>query len=204
METNEVYLYDLETNTSCLHSTLPLAFKEGHVHEYMGTLLVCTSSSVSDTSNLQCLKWDPLTGWEDFATPTDNAVKLFISSIKIPGVGIWFFSQNAVLLASDTGTWSSGFQWSRTRSRACAVMINDTMAAHIGGTPNSLGPTIDVYDFTTNTETQNVVLEMPFNRKMHSCAVIPQGPNGNPTVAISMNNGQTIDFSSRQEQRSIV
>lgn len=187
-ETNEVYLYDFETNTSCLHSIMPLEFKEGHVYEYMDTLLVCTSSSKNDSMNLQCLKWNPLEGWETFATPTDNAVKLFISSVKIPGVGIWFFSQNAVILATDNGTWSSGFQWTTTRSRACAVMINSTMAAHIGGTPNAVGSTIDTYDFETNTENQQVVAEMPFNRKMHACATIPVGPNGNPTVAIRKSN----------------
>ena len=59
--------------------------------------------------------------------------------------------------------------------------------AHIGGSPkpgnSAIGYTIDTYNFDTSTETLNVS-QMEYNRKMHSCAMIPVGENGNPTVAI--------------------
>merc|ERR1712080_29431 len=38
------------------------------------------------------------------------------------------------------------------------------------------------------------VTQMHFNRKMHSCALIPQGPNGNPTVAILGDNSDPLPF----------
>ena len=64
--------------------------KESHVFEYNDTLLLCSSFTSVDMSNLQCFIWNPLSGWEIFATPDANGVYKFISAVRMPGVGIWF------------------------------------------------------------------------------------------------------------------
>ena len=88
---------------------------------------------------------------------------------------------------SILGNWTSGLMWSTHRNRGCALQINNSTVANIGGQPKpsnpSVGSTIDTYDFVTNTESL-AVATMAFNRKMHGCALIPNGPEGNPTVAI--------------------
>ena len=50
--TDAVYLVDLDTHTTCLHSTLPVEMKETHAFEYNDSLLVCTSFTKSDKENL--------------------------------------------------------------------------------------------------------------------------------------------------------
>ena len=197
--TDSVYLVDVESIVDaqriCLHSTLPVAIKESHVFEYNDTLLVCSAFTEDDKQNLQCFIWDPLTGWINFPTPENNGIFGFISAVRIPGVGIWFITvagtptgSNTLLLDENTGEWTSAFQWTIHRSRGCAVRINDSTVANIGGQskPGSLteGMQIDTYNFATNTESRGVA-KMSFNRKMHGCALLRGGPSGNPTVAIS-------------------
>ena len=65
-----------------------------------------------------------------------------------------------------------------------------TAIAHIGGLRGSIssadseiGFKIDTYDVDNQRE-ERTVAEMEFNRKQLSCALIPKGLEGNPTVAI--------------------
>ena len=65
-----------------------------------------------------------------------------------------------------------------------------TTIAHIGGEgfpkpfPDSdIGFKIDTYDVENQAEALSVA-RMNFNRKQFSCALIPKGKDGNPTVAI--------------------
>ena len=194
--TDSVYLVDVDTQTTCLHSTLPVQLKESHVFEYNDTLLVCSAFTDEDKQNLQCFIWDPLTGWNNFPTPEDNGIFGFISAVRIPGVGIWFITvagtptgSNTLLLDENTGDWTSDFQWTVHRSRGCAVLINNNTVANIGGQPKhgkktTEGMQIDTYNFETEIESRGVAT-MAYNRKMHGCALLPNGPSGNPTVAIS-------------------
>ena len=59
--------------------------------------------------------------------------------------------------------------------------------AHIGGVATSqtgdLGTKIDTYNVKTKIEKRDVAT-MEFDRKQFSCALITNGPFGNPTVAI--------------------
>mgnify|MGYP001176493554 CR=1 FL=1 len=194
--TDSVYLVDVDTQTTCLHSTLPVQLKESHVFEYNDTLLVCSAFTDEDKQNLQCFIWDPLTGWNNFPTPEDNGIFGFISAVRVPGVGIWFITvagtptgSNTLLLDENTGDWTSDFQWTVHRSRGCAVLINENTVANIGGQPKhgkktTEGMQIDTYNLETNIESRGVAT-MAYNRKMHGCALLPNGPSGNPTVAIS-------------------
>ena len=135
-----------------------------------------------------------MTGWENFTTPDSNGIFGFISAVRMPGVGIWFItsagaaaSSPTILLDENTGNWTSGLEWTIRRSRGCAVRINNNTVANIGGQPKPGSPTegtqIDTYNFETNTESRGVAT-MAYNRKQHGCALIPNGPSGNPTVAI--------------------
>ena len=62
-----------------------------------------------------------------------------------------------------------------------------TTTAHIGGvaknTNGLTGKQIDTYNVDTKEEIIGVA-EMEFDRKHFSCALIPKGKDGNPTVAI--------------------
>ena len=65
-----------------------------------------------------------------------------------------------------------------------------TTIAHIGGVqPKSqrsgpeIGKTIDTYNVDTGVEMKTVA-QLKFDRKQFSCALIPKGKDGNPTVAI--------------------
>ena len=187
--TDSVYLVDVDTQTTCLHSTLPVKLKESHVFEYNDSLLLCSSFTAEDMNNLQCFIWDPLTeGWKNFTTPESNGIFGFISAVRMPGVGIWFITvagtptgSNTILLDENTGNWISDFQWTIHRSRGCAVQINNNTVANIGGSPKPGNPTegmqIDTYNFQTNTESRGVA-KMAYNRKMHGCALIMNGPSG--------------------------
>ena len=74
------------------------------------------------------------------------------------------------------------------------MLFNGTKVAHVGGTGTpSYGETIDVYDFATGVETLNVAT-MNFNRKLHSCALIPNGIDGHETVAIIGDNSSPFPF----------
>jgi hypothetical protein len=167
--------------------------KETHAFEYNDTLLVCTSFTLDDKKNLQCYQWDSTNlVWWEFPTPTDNGVWSFIEGVKMPGVGIWFTTifgdsgefGNYSLLLDESGTWSTGLKWTNSRNRACMLQIDDETVAHIGGSAKPgnalMGFTIDTYNFVTGTETLNVT-QMTYNRKAHSCALIPVGESGNPT-----------------------
>jgi len=203
--TDFVYLVDLnvfgKTSTACNHSSLPVALKESHVYEFNDTLLVCTTFTEDDMAALQCFIWDVESKtWETFDTPaTSDKVHSFIDTVRIPGVGIWFTSKfdsgtgNYSLVLHENGTWSTGLYWPISRTRACILQIDDERIAHIGGTPGSTGQTIDTYNFITGNFTTNVT-QMHYNRKMHSCALIPKGPNGNPTVAILGDNSAPLPF----------
>ena len=193
--TDSVHLVDAYAQTTCLHSTLPVAMKESHVFEYNDTLLLCSTFTKEDKNNLQCFIWDPLAGWKNFPTPENNGIFDFISAVRMPGVGIWFITtqgtptgSNTLLLDENTGNWTSAFQWTIHRSRGCAVQINYNTVANIGGLPKPAslteGMQIDTYNFETNIELRGVA-KMAYNRKMHGCALLPNGPSGNPTVAIS-------------------
>ena len=112
----------------------------------------------------------------------------------MPGKGIWFITtkgsepgENTIFLDEETDMWTSEPMWSTHRHMGCAVRINETTVANIGGKPkpanSNVGKTIDLYNFEPKTE-QIAVKEMTFNRRHHGCALIPSGPSGNPTVAI--------------------
>jgi hypothetical protein len=207
--TEFVYLVDLNvfnrTSVACNHSSLPVALKESHVYEFNDTLLVCTTFTMDNSAALQCFIWDADNKtWEEFATPdTADKVHKFIDTVRIPGVGIWFTSiwdkptGNFSLVLHENGTWSTGLYWPQSRNRACTLQINNETIAHIGGTTApanaDIGETIDTYNFITGTFASNVT-QMHFNRKMHSCALIPKGPNGNPTVAILGDNSDPLPF----------
>ena len=57
------------------------------------------------------------------------------------------------------------------------------VAASQTGDLGTTGTTIDTYDVKTKIEKRDVA-KMKFDRKQFSCALIPNGPFGNPTVAI--------------------
>ena len=69
-------------------------------------------------------------------------------------------------------------------------MISDTVVAHIGGQKapgaDPIGDSMDTYDFTDpkNPVEELEVATMDWHRKHLSCALIPKGPDGHPTVAI--------------------
>ena len=103
--TDYVYLVDVDKNTTCLHSQLPVKMKESHVFECEDTLIVCSSFTEESTSSLQCFMWNSLTGWENKTVP-DNNVYSFIDAVKMPGVGIWFptiFKEGGI----STNDWGS-------------------------------------------------------------------------------------------------
>ena len=193
--TDSVYLVDVDSQTTCLHSTLPVALKESHVFEYKDTLLLCTSFTADDKMNLQCFIWDPLAGWKNFLTPDSNGIFGFISAVRMPDEGIWFITtkgtptgSNTLLLDENTDNWTPEPMWSTHRFMGCAIRINSTTVANIGGKPKpgnqpKVGETIDLYNFQTKKE-QKAVATMKFNRRHHGCALIPSGTSGNPTVAI--------------------
>ena len=84
-------LINVKTNKSCLHSTLPVPMKETFVFDFKDTILVCSSSAINDTKNLQCFKWGVATKkWELFSTPEKNGVFDFISAVRIPGKLAYF------------------------------------------------------------------------------------------------------------------
>ena len=62
-----------------------------------------------------------------------------------------------------------------------------TTIAHIGGVATKIngvtGKEIDTYNVKTKEERRGVA-RMEFDRKHFSCALIPKGKDGNPTVAI--------------------
>ena len=101
--TDYVYLVDVDTNTTCLHSKLPVKMKESHAFECNDTLLVCSSYTEEDVKNLQCFNWNG-TGWNNFTTPESNGVYSFIDAVKMPGVGIWF---PTIFKASGSSVWGS-------------------------------------------------------------------------------------------------
>jgi len=123
----------------------------------------------------------------------------------MPGVGIWFTTiwgdsgdpGNYSLLLDESGTWSTGLEWTNSRNRACMVQIDDETVAHIGGSAKPgnalMGYTIDTYNFVTEIETLNVT-QMTYNRKAHSCVLIPVGESGNPTVAILGDNSSPFPY----------
>ena len=47
----------------------------------------------------------------------------------------------------------------------------------------TIGATIDTFNFENNENLESVAT-LAFDRKMHDCALIPKGKDGNPTVAI--------------------
>ena len=109
--------------------------KEIHVHEYNGMLLACSTNTNINTKNLQCYSWSGINGWELFDTPASNGVFGFIATVKIPDVGIWFQDNknDLSLLLLENGTYINAYQLTNLRSRHCAVMIDSTTVAMIGG-----------------------------------------------------------------------
>ena len=88
------------------------------------------------------------------------------------------------------GNWHTLFwddtnsdDFARHRAKACMVEVSDNEVALIGGTPVTLGDVIDVYNIEDKTFSMDH-LTLPFIRSHLSCTHIPQGVNGNPTVAI--------------------
>ena len=132
-----VNLVNLTSKESFLRSELPVPLKEAQVFEFDDTLLLCTSFTKTNKNQLQCFKWsENLNGaWLNFPTPMGNRMKKFISSVKVPNVGIWFMgSKNGnTLILNENGDWSPGQKWTNIRTRACSVLISSTKVAHIGG-----------------------------------------------------------------------
>jgi len=196
--TDSVYLVEVDPfnniTTSCLSSTLPAVLKESHVFEWNNTLLVCSSFSSISEANLNCFSWDEVNeDWIDFVpqAPDSNGISGFPASVKIPGWGIWFLSRKKGLFLNETdGNWHTLFwddtnsdDFARHRAKACMVEVSDNEVALIGGTPVTLGDVIDVYNIEDKTFSMDH-LTLPFIRSHLSCTHIPQGVNGNPTVAI--------------------
>ena len=84
---------------------------------------------------MDCYIWSSSNQWEGFTAPSGS----FLHSVKVPGWGIWYYSQDlstAVLLDETTGNWGTGFptQWSNQRniSSSCVVQISATQTATIG------------------------------------------------------------------------
>ena len=198
--TNSVNLVDVDTMESCLHSELPIPLKEAHVFEFQGTILLCTSSTDNYGKKLQCFKWSD-GNWETF--PVDDDVfgtkMKFISAVSVPNMGIWFMGATSngksgvSVIVDENGEWKNGPKWTRIRQRACSVLLSDTKVAHIGGEKSStqsakIGNTIDMFDVDPDldnpTETWPVDVQMGWERKHLSCALIPKGLDGHPTVAI--------------------
>jgi len=218
--TDAVYLVDVHVpykiSRSCVHSTLPFRLKESHVFEYNDTLLVCTTFTEVEMKALQCFTWDSnLHQWQNFSYPPPNPDKFhtFIETAVVKeypdsGGQVIYFSTifettntgNYSMVLWENGTWEQddgGLAWTNSRNRACLLAINDTTLAHIGGTTKpanaDLGETIDIWNFETGEQSLNVS-QLHFNRKMHMCALIPEGPNGNPTVAILGDNSSPFPF----------
>ena len=95
--TNKVTLVNMETQTTCIHSTLPVAMKETYIYDYKETLLVCSARTKGDSrGNLKCFEWDasatPKPEWKAFSIPPpENGLNgltsssPFISSARLPG-----------------------------------------------------------------------------------------------------------------------
>lgn len=84
---------------------------------------------------MDCYIWSSSNQWEGFTAPSGS----FLHSVKVPGWGIWYYSQDLstpVLLDETTGNWGTGFptQWSNQRniSSSCVVQISATQTATIG------------------------------------------------------------------------
>ena len=84
---------------------------------------------------MDCYIWSSSNQWEGFTSPSGS----FLHSVKVPGWGIWYYSQDLstpVLLDETTGNGGTGFptQWSNQRniSSSCVVQISATQTATIG------------------------------------------------------------------------
>ena len=195
--TDFVYLVDEKTKQSCLHSNLPVAMKDPHIFEFNNTLLVCSS----DSTKFQCVIWFE-EKWTLFSTPEESGLINFISAVRVPNIGIWFMDgkNGASLILKDKGEWVTAPEWTHKRTKACSIMISNTKVAHIGGqkSKNSaiIGNTIDIFDFSNTTspvESINIT-QMAYKRKQFSCALIQNGQDGNPTVAICKFFSTTINI----------
>ena len=92
--TDKVTLVNMETQKTCIHSTLPVAMKETYIYDYKETLLVCSARTEGDSAgNLKCFEWDAsATEWKAFSIPPpENGLNgatsgsSFISSARLPG-----------------------------------------------------------------------------------------------------------------------
>ena len=84
---------------------------------------------------MDCYIWSSSNQWEGFTAPSGS----FLHSVKVPGWGIWYYSQDlstTVLLDDTTGNWDTSLptQWSNLRniSSSCVVQISATQTATIG------------------------------------------------------------------------
>ena len=84
---------------------------------------------------MDCYIWSSSNQWEGFTAPPGT----FLHSVKVPGWGIWYYSQdlsNTALLDETTGNWGIGIPspWSNQRniSSSCVVQISATQTATIG------------------------------------------------------------------------
>jgi len=184
---NETYLIDLKTGETCLQSKLPVPMFCPSIQVFRNRLIVCSSylgmiaSNELTPSGMDCYIWSSSNQWEGFTAPSGS----FLHSVKVPGEGFWYYSQDlstAALLDETTGNWGIGIPspWSNQRniSSSCVVQISATQTATIGDN------TIDVYDWATGSEQVGRVTLPNTRTTMASCVLIPKGVNGYPTVAI--------------------
>ena len=132
----EVYLVNLQSGQSCLHSELPEELSQALVHTFRRRLLACSSMTSSATGTLKCFIWSQNNGWERFATPDGNSIDGITKSVSVPNVGVWFFNGDgdSLLLNENTGDWETPeFSWTTIRNASCAVQISNTVTANIGG-----------------------------------------------------------------------
>ena len=131
-----VYRHDFVSKQLCYHSKFPTTIREAHVFELQNELYVCSSFTGISTTDLNCWKWGGASGWVPFPTPSENGIGVFISSVYVTNVGMWFIEDMAgksLILSESTSTFVEAPEWSVRRTRACTVMLTDTKVAQIGG-----------------------------------------------------------------------
>jgi hypothetical protein len=98
-------------------------------------------SMFSHLNNLGCYIYSAINGWEVFYTPPVNGLKTFITSVSVPGIGIYFMNgDTSLLLEEESGQWKERPITGLTfRPRACSVQISPQRTAHIGGDSTDYG-----------------------------------------------------------------
>ena len=122
-------LQDIDFESNCTSDIeLPMTFQHGHLHDYLGRMLACTSPG------LTCFLFSEHSGWEGLTVPTLET-DLDVESVKIPGLGIYFMASDGTgfLLKNTDGYFRSLPTFTSPREGACFVQVPDGKMAMIGG-----------------------------------------------------------------------